>query len=272
MPNASDVDRAGRPDPGRDPRNDLPRPDAARAETGADQRLPIYQRLKDALAERIQDGHWRPGEAIPAESELASDFGVALGTMRKAIEGLVAQGLLERHQGRGTFVRRVDFGNSLFRFFRLTGKGGGPLAPTQRLLSRRTAPAGREAGVALGVGAEADVLWLRRLRLVDDEPLVVDEIALPLPRFAAVAALPAAAFAELLYPLYERIAGVTIARAVDRIAFGRASVAVAKTLGVPAGDPVVVIDRIAYGLDGEPLEWRRSRGPADRFSYETEIR
>jgi GntR family transcriptional regulator len=244
-----------------------PAPDAR-----TDERLPIYQRLKDALAERIQDGAWKPGDAIPAESDLAGEFGVALGTMRKAIEGLVAQGLLERRQGRGTFVRRVDFGNTLFRFFRHTGKGGRPLVPTQRLVGRRTGPAGRAAAAGLGIGPGDAVLWLKRLRLVDDEPLVIDEIALPLPRFARLATLPAAAFDELLYPLYERVLGVTIARAADRISFGRASASVAKTLGIAPGDPVVVIERIAFGRDGEPLEWRRSHGPAERFRYDVEIR
>lgn len=245
---------------------------AASDAVGPDQRLPIYQRLKDALAERIQDGAWKPGDAIPAESELASEFGVALGTMRKAIEGLVLQGLLERRQGRGTFVRRVDFGNTLFRFFRHTGKGGRPLVPTQRLVGRRTGHAGREVARALGLAAEDTVLWLRRLRLVDGDPLVIDEIALPLPRFAPLAELPAVAFDELLYPLYERVLGVTIARASDRISFGRASAMVARTLAIPAGDPVVVIERVAFARDGEPLEWRRSRGPAERFSYDVEIR
>lgn len=245
---------------------------AADAAAGSDQRLPIYQRLKDALTERIQDGAWKPGEAIPAESELASEFGVALGTMRKAIEGLVQQGLLERRQGRGTFVRRADLGNTLFRFFRHTGRGGKALVPTQRLVGRRTGVAGREAASALGVSADDPVLWLKRLRLVDGEPLVIDEIALPLPRFAPLATLPAERFEALLYPLYERELGVTVARAADRIAFGRATAGVARALGIPAGDPVVVIDRTAFGLDGAPLEWRRSHGPADRFSYDVEIR
>lgn len=244
-----------------------PAPDAR-----TDERLPIYQRLKDALAERIQDGAWRPGDVIPAESDLAAEFGVALGTMRKAIEGLVAQGLLERRQGRGTFVRRVDFGNTLFRFFRHTGKDGRAVTPTQRLVGRRTGPAGRTAAAALGVGPDDRVLWLKRLRLVDGEPLVIDEIALPLPRFERLATLPAADFDELLYPLYERVLGVTIARATDRIAFARATAAVARPLGITAGDPVVVIERTAFGHDGEPLEWRRSHGPAERFSYDVEIR
>ncbi len=87
-------------------------------ETEGDPRLPIYQRLRDEFARLIAAQAWRPGEAIPAELTLAADHQVAPGTVRRAIEALVADGLLVRQQGKGTFVRRADFTASLFRFFR----------------------------------------------------------------------------------------------------------------------------------------------------------
>ena len=82
-----------------------------------DERLPLYQRLRDEMLEKITLGEWHPDEAIPPESELTRTYGVAVGTVRKAVETLVAEGLLERNQGRGTFVRRPSFDASLFRFF-----------------------------------------------------------------------------------------------------------------------------------------------------------
>ncbi len=236
-----------------------------------DERLPIYQRLKDDLAARIAQGEWRPGDAIPAESELATRHGVAVGTVRKAIEGLVQQGWLERRQGRGTFVRRAEFGNALFRFFRLTDAGGRPLRPEGRLLARRAGIAGAAAdGLRLRRGDR--VLWLSRLRLVDGQPLLLEEIALPLPRFERIAALPVEVFRDLLYPMYEREAGQVVARAHEHISFGRADEAAAEHLGVRRGSPVAVIDRVAFGFDDRALEWRRSQGPAERFGYDIDIR
>ena len=114
-----------------------------------DQRLPLYQRLKDAFAARIAQGEWRPGAAIPPEVELAVEYGVALGTVRKAIDGLVQEGLIDRRQGRGTFVRKADFTNALFRFFRHT-QDGEPVRPTGRLLSRRVGKAGRARRAGAG--------------------------------------------------------------------------------------------------------------------------
>lgn len=236
-----------------------------------DLRLPLYQRLSDAFTARIARGEWRPGAAIPPEADLASEYGVALGTVRKAIEGLVQQGLIDRRQGRGTFVRRADFSNALFRFFRHT-KGGEPVQPAGRLIARRVGAVGKRAGKVFGLDATAHVLWLTRLRLVDDQPLVVDEIALPLPRFRVLVDLAAERFSELLYPLYESEARQVVARAHEHISFTRAEVSTAKRLGIAAGDPVVSIERHAFGYDGAALEWRLSFGSAARFSYDIDIR
>ncbi|MFM7346829.1 MAG: GntR family transcriptional regulator, partial [Tagaea sp.] len=106
-----------------------------------DSRLPIYLRIQDALVAEIAQGALKPGDALPSEDNLAKRFGVALGTVRKALDGLAADGKLDRRQGRGTFVRRADFGNALFRFFRHTGADGAPLRPAARLIDRRAGKA-----------------------------------------------------------------------------------------------------------------------------------
>src|ERR1700759_5067067 len=67
--------------------------------TVSDPRLPLYQRLKEEFSRCIGDQRWVPGVPIPAESELAASFGVAVGTVRKAVDHLVADGLLQRYQG-----------------------------------------------------------------------------------------------------------------------------------------------------------------------------
>lgn len=82
----------------------------------SDERLPLYQRLRDSLAEQIANNRWRPGEAIPTEAALSAEYGLSTGTVRKAIDLLVSDNILERQQGRGTFIRRAQFQSSLFRF------------------------------------------------------------------------------------------------------------------------------------------------------------
>src|SRR5260370_42462779 len=96
-----------------------------------DDRLPRYQRLRDDLAARINRNEWRPGEPIPSEAELGAHYGVAIGTVRKAIDQLVADAVLERQQPRGTFVRRAALNSSRFRFFRFPSESGDRPLPTR---------------------------------------------------------------------------------------------------------------------------------------------
>ena len=82
-----------------------------------------YAAIAERLRGEITSGRWAAGKPIPAESALMQQFNVALGTMRQAIALLVNEGLLDRRQGRGTFVHAGLAGTSLVRFFRF-GKAG----------------------------------------------------------------------------------------------------------------------------------------------------
>ena len=237
-----------------------------------DPRLPLYQRLRDDFANQVASQQWQPGEAIPAELALAAQHGVAPGTVRKAIEALVAEGVLERRQGKGTFVRRADFTSSLFRFFRFQDSGGARRIPESRILSveARAAPAETARLLALPEGAKA--IKLSRLRLFDGAPVLFEEIWLPRDPFDALLDLAPADFGDLLYPLYERLCGAVIASAEETLSAEAAAPHHGGPLGLAPGTPVMVIERLARGYDGKPLEWRRSRGPADKFRYQVEIR
>ncbi len=237
-----------------------------------DERLPRYQQLRDLFAAAVADGRWRPGEAIPSEDSLAEQHGVAVGTVRKALALLVTQGLLERRQGRGTFVRRGYFGNALARFFRMTDADGRQIRPTSRILSRRILPAEADAAAHLSLASGTPVIALSRLRLVGGTPLLFEEVRLPRDPYAPLLDLPLTEFGDLLYPLYERVCGKVVASARETIRFALAPPDAAEALGIPPGSPAAVIERVALGFDDAPLEFRRSYGPADRFAYSIDIR
>lgn len=236
----------------------------------SDVRLPRYQQLRDLLASQIATGVWKPGTAIPPEQTLADTHDLAIGTVRKAIETLVIEGLLEKRQGKGTFVRRAEFANSLFRFFRFSND---PEAlPEGRVLSRKAIPATREVSEKLGLQHDAPIIFLSRLRLINGEPILAEDIWLPAERFAALNDLPTDQFGDLLYPLYERLCGQSVASAEETLSIEQADAGVCKLLNVAPSTSVVVIERLARSYDRKPLEWRRSRGRADRFRYQVEIR
>jgi GntR family transcriptional regulator len=237
-----------------------------------DIRLPRYQRLRDHLAAQISAQRWKPGDAIPSEGEMAATHAVSIGTVRKAVDCLVAEGLIERRHGRGTYVRRARFNSSLFRFFRFQSETGERRVPQARILQRKVVPAPSAAASALRLEEGTALINLSRLRLVDGVPLLAEDIWLEKARFEALIDLDASQFGDLLYPLYEDRCGQIVASADETLTVEQATRMQARLLGRDEGAPLIVIARIAFDPQRKPIEWRRSRGPADRFHYHAEIR
>lgn len=229
-----------------------------------------YAALAAAMRARIVAGEWPPGSAIPAEQTLAAEHGVALGTMRRALDLLAEQGLVERVQGRGTFVRQGLSGAPMLRFFRFGVARGGE-APRSRILARDALAAPAEVARALGCGPGEPALRLKRLRSLGGQPVLHEEIWLPLPLFAPLVDGDAAAWGDLLYPLYAERCGVHVHRAVDNIGFGSLGAAQARALRLPAGHPCARVQRQAFDLAGRCVEWRASLGDANAFHYTVAI-
>src|SRR6202012_1763353 len=90
---------------------------------------PLYRQVYDIVVRRVAEGDWRPGEALPSEQSLARELGVSQGTMRKVLDSLTAEKVLERRQGKGTFIAENTQERTLFRFFRMARPGGKRLKP-----------------------------------------------------------------------------------------------------------------------------------------------
>jgi GntR family transcriptional regulator len=237
-----------------------------------DPRLPRYQLLRDDLAGQINRRELLPGDVIPSEADLSAHYGVAVGTVRKAIDRLVADGVLDRQQGRGTFVRRAKFNSSLFRFFRFQSKGGERRVPQSRITARKCLAASSVVASALRISVGEPVISLSRLRLIDGVPLLAEEIWLQRSRYEPLLGIELGDFGDLLYPLYDEKCGQVVVAADETLTVAPASGAQARLLGLETGTPMVVIERLAFDLERQPIEWRRSRGPANKFRYHVEIR
>ncbi|SFC37687.1 GntR family transcriptional regulator [Tropicimonas isoalkanivorans] len=233
-----------------------------------DSRLPAYLRLRDRIAERIAAGEWTAEDALPSENILSREEGLSVGTVRKALQQLVAEGLLERRQGAGTFLRKPAFEPTLFRFFALQGADRTKTIPVSRLVARSVQNAPEEAAEVLGT---TDCIRIDRVRLLQDQPILSEEIWLPRERFEGIETVPEVEIGPLLYPFYLERFGAFVAHAEDEVSFASPPKAVAKRLGLAAGEFVAVIERTAFGLDGRPIEWRRSMGPARSFRYRSRI-
>lgn len=228
--------------------------------------LPLYRRLYQTFAQRITAGEWRPGDGLPAEIDLARTYHVAPGTVRRAIDDLVANGLVERKHGHGTYVARPNFNNAMLRFFRFRDASGAALVPESRILKRDICPAPAHVALHLRL-KDAFVLHLVRHRLWDGATRLVEDIYLPLERFRSLLTADIMDIGPLLYPAYERLCREIVFAIDEEIVIIESTEADAEALGCAPGELVVSIERIARNALGEPIEWRVSRGEARRFRY-----
>ena len=139
---------------------------------------------------------WTPDQPIPSEARLAKEYGLSVGTVRKGVDGLVEEGLLERRQGSGTYVRAPSFDATLFRFFQYREADGSQVSiPSSQLILRSKTTAPSEAAAALGTD---DVIKIVRLRSLADEPILYEEIYIPTDLFDGFETLGEETFGPLL--------------------------------------------------------------------------
>jgi len=230
---------------------------------------PLYRQVKDTLVRRIAEGRWTPDKAIPNEFELAADLGVSQGTVRKALDEMAGENLLVRYQGRGTFVAAHDEPRILFQFFKLTPDNGERVYPESRVLTAGEIKAPRATTAALALPAAARVIRIRRLRSLAGKPAIVETILLPAARFARLTDGP---IPNNLYQLYATRFGARIARAEERLKAVALSAADAGALGAKPGTPALLVDRIAFDLDGRAVEHRLSVCLTDAAHYLSDLK
>jgi len=238
----------------------------------ADSRLPRYAQLRDALASRIADQEWGPGAKIPSEQVLAGFYGVSIHTLRKGIELLVTEGLLERKQGSGTYVRQPSFDGLLFRWFNFEDTSAETRTVPQSILYRRSVVDAPDiAADKLRISRGTKVVQLLRLRLWTGEPVVMEELYLPYPKYKPILTMEDYEIGPLLYPVYAQQFGDVVAAVEDELTLGKADVLEAGLLQIAVGEPVVIVDRTSLSALGRPIEWRRAYGRGDRFRYRVRL-
>jgi GntR family transcriptional regulator len=204
----------------------------------------------ELLTREIAAGHWRGGERLPTEAELAATLGMAIGTIRKALAELAARGLLERRQGSGTYVRAASKhegpgdparSRSIYEFFRLELAAGGGL-PEARLIDFADLP--RPASVpAFGDGESARCYRIRRLRLLGGRPAALEEIYFDARHRPG---LEAGDLSEALYLFYKEQFGFWISHVDDHVSVGTVPNWAPAAFGLAVGQPCGTVERQSW--------------------------
>jgi GntR family transcriptional regulator len=216
---------------------------------------PLYLQLRDALAERIASGEWKPGDVIPNEVDLARELGVSQGTVRRSLDLLESEHVVTRRQGRGTFVLDPASPDLLGRYTNIFSDNGERVVGEISAVEVAQGPADEKERKLLLLAPDAEVYRLRRIRSYRGNPFLVEQVVLP------VALFPGVSEREWGSRWLTEIApscGVLLAGAVENATSGAASASTATALRVREGTPVLILERLISTRDGKLAEWRRA--------------
>ena len=210
-------------------------------------KAPVYLQIREAIYNKIISGEYKAGEKLPAEEKLAEEYGVSRMTVNKALMELVSREYLTRIQGSGTYVskmrregtktRGMSFRDSLMK------KG---FKVDTIVLEKKMVTPNKEVAEILNISITSRVMFLKRLRKVHENPIVVQESYLS--------------------------SQTEIVRAKDTVEAKAATGEVCDWLEAEEGFPVLVARRVAYDAENDPIELSNSIYRSDQYVLEIEYK
>jgi len=233
-------------------------------------RSPLYERVESVLASDIADGSLPPETQLPSEDGLIERFKVSRTTVRKAIQNLVERGLVEVRRGKGTFVTQPKITQELTK---LTGfvedmEALGRI-PTARLLDKRIVAADEIVAHHLSIAPGTLVVRLRRVRLANGVAMSFDETYLPREIGEKIAENDLEA--EPVFALLENKYETPLIEAEYKLEATAADPVAAQVLQVPAGSPILLIERTSYTSDNRPVDYERLHYRGDLIRFVTRL-
>jgi GntR family transcriptional regulator len=229
---------------------------------------PLYLQARDAIAQRIAAGEWKPHAAIPNEGDLAREFGVSPGTMRKALDLAESERLLTRRQGRGTFVNDPSSDEQVERYNSIRGRDGKRVGRDVQVLNLLETTVNERECLRLRLRLRERVIRIRRLRSTEGKPYMIEDVAMPAKLFPNLTHQDASQRFSVLAQQF----GVLLGKGEERLTIGAAAPDVAAALQAEEGATVMRLDRVIYTLEGKPAEWRLGRCLMEGRHYLAELK
>jgi GntR family transcriptional regulator len=231
---------------------------------------PLYVQIADGLFDQIESGELAPGDRLPPERELSNVLGVNRMTLRQALGLLESQGLIVRRQGLGTYVAEPKIerqAGKLVLFARGMERRG--YVPGAQVIDFERRPATTAEAHQLDIPVSAPVYFLRRLRLVNREPVMLERFTVPAYRFPGFERydFSVRSVAEVM----EREYGIAEVRAHQSLEPVVATQYEAELLGIKPGAPLMLERRLGLDDENNPVEFGRDLYRGDRFRFVTEM-
>lgn len=225
---------------------------------------PLYKSVYNIIVKRIADGDYAPGSMLPSEIDLGVDLEVSQGTARKALIELELKGIIQRRQGRGTFVTLRTPENSLFHFFPLRTKAGEQVVPkleSEEVTLRKATP-GETKSLH---GAPKKVFEINRIRSFEGRTLCQEVSVVPEILFPGL--IERSPLPNALYVLYQQAYSCVIISATENLKAGLLGVKLAAIAGLEPMTPIIIAERRAYDLQERLVELRTSQIITDSNTY-----
>lgn len=232
--------------------------------------VPLYHQLKEIIEVKIESGEWKPGDKISSENDLQNLYDISRNTVQKALEELVQEGILERKQGKGTFVSKPKFEQSLTSFYSFSkvmeSQG---MNPKDIILNIETRLADRKVAAKLQIDPSDEVIALKRLRQADGEPIILET------SYLSKHTIPEISQEDIeqtsLYDILEEKYGIFVVKAKETFEPVLVRDDEREYLNIEKGSPCLLLDRVAYDTKGKPVEFCRSIIRGDRCRFYTEL-
>ena len=229
---------------------------------------PLWRVIRDSLEAALASGEYPAGAPLPSEAKLAARFGCAIGTVRRAVDELVAARALVRRQGKGTFVPDHGPDRTAFYFFHVRPEDGARVLPETELLDfRASLPCPAWVAPHLGIAPKAPMIFARNLQRIAGRPVVLDDLWLPKALFPGLDRAGFAGRDGTVYGLYQKRFGHSVIRTDERLRAVAAPEDVANAFGLAPGAPMLRILRVARAIGDRPVEMRISHADTREHEY-----
>jgi len=229
--------------------------------------VPLYRVVKRSLLRAIESHRYPAGGPLPSEAELAFAFGVSIGTLRHAVDELVAEHILVRRQGSGTYVAMHNVERFLFQFFHVERCDGLRESPKVELVAFERVRVDEEPAQALGLKPGEPAIQIDNRLLLQGRAVIHDRLTLPALLFKGLTEKRFRDRTSTIYHLYQTEFGITVTRAHERARAVGADRTAARIMGWAQGTPVMQLRRIALTFGDKPVEYRVSTVNTTQHEY-----
>lgn len=233
--------------------------------------IPVYYQIREQIKDDIQKGILKPNEILLSERELCEVLEISRMTVKQAMDSLMNEGMIYKKKGVGTFVSNPKIAQPLTKLTSFTNdmlsRG---MKPGSMTITRSVEEPSNEIRNILQLGEQDKVIFLKRLRLADGEPMAVETTYLNYTLCQPLVDEPLDN--QSLYDILKQKCNVTLSTATQSIEVSTCNSDICKLLEISVNKPIFSIKRITYDTKKVPVEYVASVYRSDRYKFEIELK